>query len=364
MFRGQLKINSIENLTEDLRVLKSVHYQNLFQTLPIATVVLDLKNEVVICNEAFERFSGFRLPEIIGNDLIDVLIPIEALESAKFLFGRLLLGEKVKEKQLVKISDGSVFEAEIDGAPILQNGEQVGLLVCIMPIVPENELVKDFERFKRLTEISQLIGAIGHELRNPLCIIKNSAYLVEKKLKEADIRKYLAIIRREAETSNKIIANLLHFIRQREPQKQWIDPAKPVKEVLMRYPLPENIELEWNEQNPGARILVDPDQIEIVLLNLITNAVAAMASGGKLKISLTSDDNRFLYQIADTGCGIAPNDLTKIFQPLFSTKRNGIGLGLSITKQLVEANQGKISVQSEVGVGTIVTLEFPNPSIL
>ena len=111
----------------------------------------------------------------------------------------------------------------------------------------------------------------------------------------------------------------------------------------------------------GIQILVDPDQLEVVILNLMTNAVHAMPTGGKLEISLNLDDNRFFYRVADSGCGIPEEELTRIFQPFFTTHRNGIGLGLSISKQLVEANQGNISVQSKVGTGTSFNIEFSNP---
>lgn len=368
MFRGSENISSVDNLTctltESLKTLKSVQYQNLFQNLPTPALVLDLRNQVVVCNEEFEQFSGYRFKEIIGHDLIEVIIPHDALEPAKFLFGKLLLGEKVRDKQLIKIKDGSVLEVIINGVPLLQKEDQVGVLVIMNRLFPaENDFSMDFERLKRLTEISQLVGAIGHELRNPLCIIKNSAYLVDKRLRgneSEENRKYLAIIRREAEMGNKIIANLLHFIRKREPQKQWIDPMRPIKEILMRYPLPENVTLDLNNNCQGIQISIDPDQIEVVLLNLITNAVHAMPTGGKLEISLNMENNLFAYRIADSGCGIPEDEMSMVFKPFFSNRRNGIGLGLTITKQLVEANQGKISIQSKVGCGTSFDIEFSN----
>jgi PAS domain S-box-containing protein len=369
LFRGSVGIKSIENstvvLTEDSKNLEAIPYPVLFQNLPMASVLLDLRNQVVIGNEDFEKFSGYRIKEIVGNDLIEILIPQDAIESAKFLFGRLLLGEKVRDKQIVRIKDGSVREVEINGVPILHREDQIGELIIIdEAFSARNDFSKEFERLKRLTEISQLIGGIGHELRNPFCIIKNSAYLVEKRLKGKDndeVRKYLSIIRREAEIGNKIIANLLHFIRKREPQIQWIDPMKPIKEVLSRYPLPENVTLELNNNSQGFQILVDPDQIEVVLLNLITNAVQAMPSGGKLGVSLDSDDSHFTYQISDSGCGIPEDAIDMVFKPFFTNRRSGIGLGLAITKQLVEANQGKISIQSKVGIGTSFSIEFSNP---
>ena len=369
MFRGSGNINLADNLSsvlaEGVKTQKSIQYQNIFQNLPLPALVLNLKNQVIICNQEFERFTGYRFKEIMGHDLIEIIIPVDAREPAKFIFSKLLLGEKVRDKQLIRVKDGSIVEVIINGLSLLQNENQIGVLVILNQLfVTENYFSKDFERVKRLTEISQLVGAIGHELRNPLCIIKNSAYLVEKRLRgnsSEENRKFLAIIRREAEIGNKIIANLLHFIRKREPQKQWVDPMKPINEILMRYPLPENISLDLKNSSQGIQILIDPDQIEVVILNLIINAVHAMPAGGKLEISLNSDDNRFVYRVADSGCGISEKEMKSVFQPFFTSRRNGIGLGLTISKQLVEANQGKISLQSKVGTGTSFDIEFSNP---
>ena len=350
---------------KDVTNLKSIPYQALFHSLPTAAVLLDLRNQVVVCNQIFERLSGYLLREVIGNDLTEFLIPHDALEPAKFLFGRLLLGEKVRDKQIIKFRDGTVQEVEIHGMPVLHKDEQIGVIILFdeEKYLKKYEFSKEYERLKQLAELSQLVGGIAHELRNPLCIIKNSAYLIDKRLSDTENeenKKFLSIIRREAEIANKIIINLLHFIRTRKPQKQWTDPVRPIKEVLMRYPLPENISLIMDATNKGIQILVDPDQLEVILLNLITNAVQAMPSGGKLRIKLNSDGNRFNYQISDSGCGISEEKMNVIFKPFYSGQRNGIGLGLAITKQLVEANQGKISMQSEVGIGTSFNIEFIN----
>ncbi len=366
MYREPSNFEIIDTLssviTKDLRHLKSIPYNTIFQCLPSPAVLLNLKNQVVVCNSDFEQLSGYSVKEIFNNDFIEFLIPPDAKEPAKFLFGRLLLGERVRDKQIVKFKDGTVKEVEINGMPVLYKDEQFGIVILIDDdkFIQKLEFSKEYERLKQLAELSQLVGGIAHELRNPLCIIKNSAFLVEKRVEgeeNEETKKYLGIIRREAEMANKIIINLLHFIRTRKPHRQWSDPMKPINEVLMRYPLPDNITLELKNK-PGFQVLIDPDHIEVVLLNLVTNAVQAMPTGGKLKIGLHPESGRFYYRISDTGCGIPKEKLPLIFKPFFSGQRNGIGLGLAITKELVEANQGKITLQSEVGIGTSINIEF------
>ncbi len=369
MYRDPTKFDSIDtlsiNIPHDILGSKTLPYSAIFYSLPTAALLLDLRNQVIICNPVFEQLTGYSQKEIIGNDLIEFFIPNDASEPAKFLFGRLLLGDKVRDKQIVKFKNGKVHEVEINGTPVFHKEEQMGVLLFVddEQFTTKQEFTKEYERLKQLAELSQLVGGIGHELRNPLCIIKNSAFLLERRMNpdESDeTRKFLAIIRREAEMANKIIINMLHFIRTRKPKRQWIDPVKPINEVLQRFPLPENITLNFNRNTNGFRVLVDPDHIEVVLLNLITNAVQAMPSGGTLKINLISKGCHFIYRIVDTGCGISDDKIDQVFKPFFSSQRNGIGLGLAITKQLIEANHGKISIQSEVGVGTMFNIEFTN----
>ena len=369
MFRDPTRFDSIDtlsvNIPHDIRGSKSLPYYAIFQSLPTAALLLDLRNQVIICNTVFEQLTGYSYKEIIGNDLIEFFIPNDAAEPAKFLFGRLLLGEKVRDKQIVKFKNGKVREVEINGTPVFHKEEQMGVVILVddEQFTTKQEFSKEYERLKQLAELSQLVGGIGHELRNPLCIIKNSAFLLERRMnrdESGDTKKFLAIIRREAEMANKIIINMLHFIRTRKPKKEWIDPVKPIDEVLQRYPLPENITLDFNKNSNGFQVLVDPDHIEVVLLNLITNAVQAMPSGGNLKIRLSSDGGRFIYRIGDSGCGIPDDKMNVVFKPFFSSQRNGIGLGLAISKQLIEANHGKISIQSELGIGTVCSIEFTN----
>ena len=106
-------------------------------------------------------------------------------------------------------------------------------------------------------------------------------------------------------------------------------------------------------------IMVDAGQIEQVLVNLITNAYQAMPEGGKLMISDIQNKDRVSLSVENTGIGIAPENLERIFEPLFTTKAKGIGLGLTVTKLLTEANESTISVESEVGKGTVFTVSFP-----
>ncbi len=226
-------------------------------------------------------------------------------------------------------------------------------------------------RSEKLAAVGQLAGVVGHELRNPLAAVRNAAYFLSEKAKKIEalqqdekIKQFLAIILREVDSSSRIINDLLDFARWRKPEKKEIFLDEMVKECLSILEKPENITVKIDLPHDQGIISGDPQQIRQVLLNLIKNGLEAMPEGGTLNISLNqSSDNGIVYsvlKIQDQGTGI-PDDLkNKIFEPLFTTKLKGTGLGLPVVKQNVEANQGKLKLESEPGKGTTFTVYLPS----
>jgi PAS domain S-box-containing protein len=203
-------------------------------------------------------------------------------------------------------------------------------------------------RAERLAAIGQLGASIGHELRNPLGIIKNSAYYLDMKMGSADekVKKHLSIIEKEITRSNKIITDLMDFARVRSPTLRKTDANLLVREAISRSDIPENVEVITHLAKGLSPLMADPGQIEQVFINMISNAAQAMTS---------SDSTEF----KDNGVGISEENLAKLFQPLFSTKTKGIGLGLAICKAIVEAHEGRVEVESEVGKGATFTVKLP-----
>jgi signal transduction histidine kinase len=189
----------------------------------------------------------------------------------------------------------------------------------------QDELV----RKERLAILGRLAGGISHELRNPLGVIKNAVYYLRMILPEDDrYRKHLGILEREAATANRIVSGLLDFARVVPPDRQPTDLNELVRDRLAETTLPGGIvpRLELAPELP--RLSIDPLQIRLVLGNLVSNALQAMAeSGGTLSIVTAREDGAVLLRVADTGTGIPPENLQRIFEPLFSTRARGIGFG-------------------------------------
>lgn len=218
------------------------------------------------------------------------------------------------------------------------------------------------ERFDKLTLLGQLAGGIGHELRNPLGAIKNATYFLKMALEEPepDIKETLDVLDKEINTSEMIISSLLGFARPKPPLFQKVNVNTIIQELLTRTTVPENIKInkDLNENLPG--ILGDPGQLSSAFRNIILNAIQAMGEGGQLTIKTNILKSGWIsVSIIDTGLGISEENMKSLFEPLFTTKAKGIGLGLAIAKLMVENHGGIIRTESVVGEGCTFTIELP-----
>lgn len=220
-------------------------------------------------------------------------------------------------------------------------------------------LREELARKERLAILGQLAGGVGHELRNPLTVLATSVYFLTMTLGDnADpkIRKHLGIIDQELSNANEIITNLLDFSRVRQPERVRVSIADIAQNAIDRHDLGS---IEITRDIHDFQVFVDDGQIRQVLVNLITNAIQAMPDGGRLRVATGAADSEVWITVEDTGNGIEPAIIEKIFQPLFTTKAKGIGLGLAVCESLIRANGGRISVRSAIGKGSTFTVHLP-----
>ncbi len=225
------------------------------------------------------------------------------------------------------------------------------------------EAQEELIRKEKLAILGQLAGSVGHELRNPLGVINNAIYFLKTIMPDADetVKEYLNIINEEILTSERIVSDLLDFARTKTPQKSPVTVGELITQSLKKCKAPENVTVEADIPETLPEVIVDPMQMGQVFQNLITNALQAMPEGGSLTIMAEEDRiaNALRVSITDTGSGISPEDMKKLFQPLFTTKARGIGLGLVVSKSLTETNGGRIEVASHLGEGTTFTVILP-----
>ena len=223
---------------------------------------------------------------------------------------------------------------------------------------------KNLLKSEKLATVGELSARIAHDLRNPLGVIKNTAEILKfslsDRLTESEIEQWKRLDRGIYRISHQI-DDVLDFIKQRPLQKTKTKISTLLADVLERIVIPDNVEI-YLPQN-DAKILCDSEKIEVVFLNLILNAIQAIDSRpGTISILIHDDQNDMdfvMMEIRDTGPGISESLKEKIFDPLFTTRQIGTGLGLTSCKRVVEAHEGMITFESIVGVGTRFFIKLP-----
>ena len=215
---------------------------------------------------------------------------------------------------------------------------------------------------ERLAAIGQVAAAVGHELRNPLGVLTNSLYLIRTALPSGDterIERHLATADREIGAAVVIVEGLLDFARQSEPELEEFDLDDLADEALSVAAPPAGIDVARRRLDDAGGVRGDRQQLRQVLLNLLTNAYAAMDGEGVIMIDAVADGKRVEIRVSDTGVGMDEDTVNHIFDPFYTRKAKGIGLGLAVTRRIVEAHGGTIAVRSAPGEGTTFAVKLP-----
>jgi two-component system sensor histidine kinase HydH len=211
--------------------------------------------------------------------------------------------------------------------------------------------------------VGTLAAGLAHEIRNPLASIKTfTDYLGTHFDDPAFRQKFQKIVGGEVERINLIVQQLLDFAKPVPPKLTLVDVGcllddtlELLSSELMKY----RVEVERRYVFPAPKILGDPQQLRQVLLNLCLNSLQAMNGAGRLTVQTAVAGSELRITIADNGCGIAGRDLPRVFDPFFSTKPAGTGLGLAVVHSIISEHRGRVVVDSRVGEGTQVTIRFP-----
>ena len=194
---------------------------------------------------------------------------------------------------------------------------------------------------ERLATIGKVAGGIAHELRNPLNVVKTSVYFIlnAKNASAEKIKTHLERIERQVGVADRVITALNDFARLPVPELDRVEVEPCLRDVLEVTTIPENVAVEWSVSSPAPTVLGDRAQLYIVFSNLVRNARDAMPEGGKLSLMARRTGDQVEVTIQDTGVGIPKENLSRILEPLYSTKAKGIGLGLSIAHEILEPAQ-------------------------
>ncbi len=352
---------------------------SILESLNTGLIICDENWKLMQVNKAAERYiplkvrgSDYRYGE--NADFVWKIIDDE--DVAEFL-------KNCSERQKCNISEeftvstpsGSSRIINVSIQLLVQKKEYAGIIIKIDDITEKRNQEVLLRRMESLASLTNLAASVAHEIKNPLGSISIHIQLIQKALTKARntdgmlpdmgfMDKHLSIVNEEIERLNQIIVDFLFAVR---PVSASLEPVD-VNEHLMEFASfvqPElerkNIELETHLADKPPRILMDTKLFKQVLINLAQNAIAAMEDGGKLLISSKVSGDRFLVAVADTGCGMDAETVSRVFEPYFTTKAKGTGLGLTMVYKIIKEFSGDIDVKSFPGEGTIFTISLPIP---
>jgi PAS domain S-box-containing protein len=347
---------------------------------------------IIYANPASESIFGYAFRELVGEPISIINAPTEKSPeeiAAEIIQSLNDTGVWRGEMRNIK-KDGTVFWS-VANVSTFEHPQYGNVWVSIHKDITERKLAEQklaayaehledmveqrtqelreaqekLVRQEKLAVLGQMAGSVGHELRNPLSVINSAIYYLKTIQPNASdkIKQYLEMIGQEVQNSEKIITDLLDFARVKSAEREAISVSDLILQTLERFPVPPSVEVTLEIPTDLPEIFVDPRQMTQVLGNLVTNACQAMPEGGQLGISVQSSvisETTFAaIRVRDTGTGITPENMKKLFEPLFTTRAKGIGLGLPVSRKLTEANEGRIEVQSEAGVGSTFTVWLP-----
>ncbi len=359
----------------DLSVMRPL-LEGLLKNMEGGVFTVNLNKEITSFNKGVEWITGYCLDEVIGKQCQEILQGSICPDLCPF-------EKAIKKGQTVNLDDVTIKTKE--GALVVTSvtafvindvhGNVNGMAVIIRDRTELNYLRQQLLQSEKLALIGQLAAGVSHEINNPLNGIIMYIHLMLKKLEENKIepevwKRNLKLVERETLRIARLAKNLLNLSRKTEPNLRALPPKQLIEETL---PLLEeqfvvkeiNLVKDYAEELPN--ILGDFNQLQQVVLNLVLNAVQAVQKRGTIQIKLHAEGAKgsecFVHlHISDNGVGIPAEDIEKVFDPFYSTKsgrKEGVGLGLSIAKQIIEGHRGKITIQSQVGNGTHIKVRLP-----
>jgi PAS domain S-box-containing protein len=347
------------------------YLNNLLNYANAPIIVWDPQSRITMFNHAFEHLTGLSSGDIVGKQL-DVLFPKDRKDEALAHIQRTLAGEYWESVEIpIQHRDGTVKTALWNSANIHDPTSKavVATIAQGQDITERKRLEEMLKNAERMAAIGETAAMVGHDLRNPLQAIVGEVALGELALEtlptgtaeKERLTRTLEAISSHAVYMDKIVSDLRAYAGPIAPKFFDTDLRKLVNETLAMLSIPENVEVSVVIPNDFPMLWVDSSLLRRVLVNLITNALQAMPTGGKLSIEAMKDaeSDSVRVSVEDTGIGISEEDRPYIFKPLFTRKSKGQGFGLPVCRRLVEAHNGMIVFESEVGKGTKFTVRLP-----
>lgn len=338
--------------------------QAILRSITSAVMTVGPDGSVATANPAAERMMGIPEEDMVPRRLSILFRDDGGLDAnlSRILEGK--VPRLVTDTRAVTM-DGGVLHAQVAMSRMRDvDGRVLGAVVTFDDVSEVKALTDQLIRADRLAAMGELTAGVAHEVRNPLGIIRASVQLLEDARGETKrINEATGIIKQEIDRLDRVIKALLDFGRPSEPTLRPTNVEDVVSDVVMftrRFAGQASVELDAEYASGLPLVSADADQLKQVLVNLVSNAVQAMEpTGGHITVRVWDDDGFVFMSIRDTGPGIPPEDMRRVFDPFYSTRDDGTGLGLTIVHRIIDQHGGRIEVESELGTGTTFTVALP-----
>ncbi|HNY66374.1 MAG TPA: cache domain-containing protein [Deltaproteobacteria bacterium] len=344
--------------------------ETIFNGVPHYLAMIDAAFTLADVNQRLCDLYGVKREDVIDKHCSLDFAENERMCNLKIVEKCFRTGQIVTERdQRVEIN-GKPYFFDISAIPLFDNkGEVDNVVQYAVDITDKKALTEKLIQAEKMAAVGQMSAHVAHEIRNPLTSVLLHSELLEDEIREhgenEEAQALILTIKTEIDRLSQITEEYLSYARLPVPKKQYIDPeaeANAVVSMLMPEAKRRNIEIKVTSTGNLPKILIDRGQFKQLLINLIKNAEDAMPSGGNLEIALMAIKDNFLLLVKDTGYGI-PQELTRrIFDPYFTTKDNGTGLGLALVQYIASAHDGWVDVESQKGTGSTFIFSIPIPS--
>jgi PAS domain S-box-containing protein len=357
--------------------------ETVLESLGEGILVCDVRHSLVIANKCAERFLPITVSEL-GSEPVWTKVWDEKI--ADFLALTLQSGDRVEEKEFNAEAKGIQRLLSISVLPLVREHRVTGSLIYVEDITEKRGREARLRRAENLASLTTLAAGVAHEIKNPLGSISIHIQLMQKALAANrkileqppgigdapqnsaayldSLDKYIAVVNEEIGRLNHIVVDFLFAVRPMDMDLREGNINTLIGDLIdfVRFELSDAsivCNLELDDDLPPT--VFDERYLKQALLNLVKNAAAAMPNGGKLTVKTERRDNEVYISVRDTGVGIPEENLSKIFEPYFTTKPTGSGLGLTLVFKIIREHQGEIAVKSKEGEGACFTISLPIP---
>lgn len=358
-------------------LLEAAQFAELFEKAAVPIFVLDAETGANLAfNAAAADWSGYSGQELASMSLLDLRPPEDRERTLAFL--KHLVAESLIEtlEMPLRRKDGEERRAVLHSKAVTAAGRRVLQIFIIDQTelrraqAREKELSEQLLKTERLSAVGQMAAGIGHELRNPLGAVQNAVYYAKEALKghallveDPTLGEVLGLAEKEIATATRILSDLQEFSRPVRLELRSCDVNALIRQTLRQLDWPPDVDVAEALDASLPKALLDPSRVGRVLLHLVQNALQAMPEGGRLEVSSSLDGRRdggwVRVSVKDSGLGMGEEVLPKIFEPLFSTKPRGAGLGLAVSLAYVRAHGGSIAAASRPGSGSEFVVALP-----